>query len=102
MPVPPLPTPPSRYLAEFHDPIGPKRDQAGPPRAGLDALNRVVRGRVGPEQVHQHDAAVLHRQRALQGGNLVDVRDGPPDAAVHAQDAVLDEGGQRQVVEQRV
>ena len=98
----PLPTPPIAYLAEFHDPVGPKRDQAGPPRAGLDALHRVVGGRVGPEQVHEDDAPVLHGQRALQSGDLVDVGDGPPDAAVHAQDAVLDQGGQGQVVEQSV
>lgn len=124
-------------LAERFDAVGPKRDEARPARARLHTLDRVVGGGVRPQQVHQHDAAVLHGERALQGGDLVDGGDGAADAyegsgrggggrgerilivsipsltlttlslsfsltSVHAQNAVLDQGGQRQVVEQRV
>ena len=38
-----------------------------------------------PQQVHEHDAAVLHRQRPLQLLNLLDAVDAAPNAAVHAQ-----------------
>ena len=62
-------------LAERFDAVGPKRDEARPARARLHTLDRVVGGGVRPQQVHQHDAAVLHGQGALQGTDLVDAAD---------------------------
>lgn len=89
-------------LAKLDDPVGPERDEPGPSRGRLHALHGVVGRRVGPQQVHEHASPVLHLQRALKLGNLLDPADGPADASVHAEDAVLDERGQREVVEERV
>ena len=89
-------------LAKLDDSVGPESDEPGASRGGLHALDGVVGRRIGPEQVHKHEAAVLHLQRSLQLGDLLNPADGPADAPVHAQDAVLDERGQREVVEERV
>lgn len=89
-------------FAKLDDSVGPESDEPGAPRRGLHALDGVVGRRVGPEQVHEHEAAVLHLQGPLELGDLLNPADGPADASVHAQDAVLDERGQREVVEERV
>jgi hypothetical protein len=46
----------------------------------LHAFNAVVGGGVAPEQVHEHDAALLHRQRPLQSVYLLDAVNAAPDA----------------------
>lgn len=61
------------HLAEVLDAVGAERHEPRPARARLHALHAVVGRGVGPQEVHQHGAALLHRERALQRGDLVDL-----------------------------
>ena len=73
------------HLAEVLDPVRAEGDEPGTARARLHALHAVVGGRVAPQQVHEHDAALLHRQRPLQRVDLLYAVDAAPDACTHAQ-----------------
>ena len=68
------------HLAEVLDPVRAEGDEPGTARARLHALHAVVGGRVAPQQVHEHDAALLHRQRPLQRVDLLYAVDAAPDA----------------------
>jgi hypothetical protein len=84
----------------------PKCNQPRPPRVRPQPLDAVVFRGVRPQQVHQNDPLPIrpsiHRERPLQGLDLLHLLDRPPDAAMHADDLVLDERGQREPVEELV
>ena len=89
-------------FAELPYPIRPEGDQTRPPRVGSQTLHPVALRRIRPQHVHEHDTAGLDRERALELLQLGDVRDAPPDAAVHARHAVLDHRREGKPLEQGV
>ena len=75
----------STHPAELFDAVRAKSDKARAARAGLNALHSIIGGGVRPQQVHEHDATLLHGQRPLQLLNLADCVDRATNACTAAQ-----------------